>query len=444
MKIHSPAMGILAIGLSHASASQQLRGRFAFAPDEMGPAMTDFLERVRGRHAGPEAALLSTCNRTELYCAIDAERGHELAGPAIEWLAQKGGVSSHELRACGYVKEGSQVARHAFRVASGLESMVLGEPQILGQMKRAVVGAEVAGTLGSTLHQLFQRSFSVAKEVRSTTAIGSHSVSLAAATVRLAQRHFGDLRHVSVLLVGAGEMIQQVAAHFASHAPARMIVANRSQERAEELAATFGGGTMELPELPRRLSEFDVVVSCTASMLPIIGLGACERALAARAGRSTLMIDLAVPRDIEQEAARLPGMHLYSIDDLGAIVEDAGTKRRSAIVHAEAIIERQVQNFVGWLDKRSAVPLIQAMHAQAEDWRKREIARARKRIAQGAGVEEVLEGMSRGLTRKIMHGAFKELNDAAGQDRDQIARVVARVFLRTGTVGADSNVSHRA
>lgn len=423
-------MGIVAIGLSHASAGQQFRGRFAFAPEELGPALTGFRERLRTPHAEPEVALLSTCNRTELYCAVDSTDAEDLAPPALEWLARQGSVSRDELLACGYIKQGSQVARHAFRVASGLESMVLGEPQILGQMKRAVLGAQVARTLGSTLHQLFQRTFSVAKEVRTTTAIGAHSVSLAATAVRLAQQHFADLRGVRLLLVGAGEMMQQVAAHFASHSPAKVVVANRSQARAQDVALRCAAQTMSLTELPQRLSEFDVVITCTASLLPIIGLGACERALTARAGRTTLMIDLAVPRDIEPEAARLPGLHLYSIDDLGLIVQDAGSKRRSAIVHAEAIIEKRVQGFVGWLDKRSAVPLIQAMNTQAAHWRVCEIARARQRIERGADIADVLEGLSRGLTQKLLHGVFKEINGAAGEDRARLAQVFARAFLR--------------
>jgi glutamyl-tRNA reductase len=423
-------MGILAIGLSHASAPQNVRGRFAFAPDELGQALNGLRERLRKADAAPEVALLATCNRTELYCAVDATHADELARPALQWLADKGNMSSEQLLACGYVKEGGHVARHAFRVASGLESMVLGEPQILGQMKRAVVGAEVAKTLGSNLHQLFQRTFSVAKEVRSTTGIGSHCTSLAATAVRLAQQHFGDLRQVKLLLVGAGEMIQQVAAHFASHRPAQIVVANRSPARAQDLAQRYGAQNLCLTELPARLHEFDVVVTCTASMLPIIGLGACERAVRARAGRTTLMIDLAVPRDIEPEAARLPGLRLYSIDDLGLFVQSAGSKRRSAIVHAEAIIERQVQEFVGWLDQRSAVPLIQALNAQAQTWRAGEIARARKRLERGADIDKVLQGLSLGLTQKMLHGVFKEINGADGEERARIAQVFARALLR--------------
>ena len=423
-------MGMVTIGLSHASASQQLRGRFAFAQDELGAALNRVRDRFASGRAAPEAALLSTCNRTELYCAVDSMGGEDLARPALAWMADHGGMSSDELLACGYVKQGSQVARHAFRVASGLESMVLGEPQILGQMKRAVVGAEVAGTLGTTLHQLFQRTFSVAKEVRTSTEIGAQSVSIAATTVRLAAQHFADLSRVKLLLIGAGEMMQQVAAHFARHTPALVVVANRSVVRAQELAQRCGAQTMRLTDLPARLSEFDVVVSCTASMLPIIGLGACERALDARGGRTTVMIDLAVPRDIEPEAARLAGMHLYSIDDLGLLVQNAGSNRRLAIVHAEAIIERRVQSFVGWLDKRSTVPLIQALNTQTDAWRGAEIARARKRLARGASVDEVLDALSTGLTRKLMHGVLKEINQVEGEGRAEVRQSLARAFLR--------------
>ncbi len=423
-------MGIVAIGLSHASAAQQLRGRFAFAPDQLAPALNQFRERLCAGGAAPEAVLLSTCNRTELYCATDLSDDAALAQPALEWLANRGGVSGAELLACGYVKPGSAAARHAFRVASGLESMVLGEPQILGQMKRAVSGAEAAGTLGSTLHRLFQHTFGVAKEVRATTAIGAHSMSLAATTLRLAQRHFGDLRRINVLLVGAGEMMSQVGAHFASHAPARLVIANRSAPRGEDLARRCGAQTMGLSELPDRLSEFDVIVTCTASLLPIIGRGACERALTARRGATTLMVDLAVPRDIEPEAARLPGMRLYSIDDLGRIVHLAGSKRRLAIAHAEAIIERQVQSFVGRLEQRAAVPLIQALNSQAAHWRTAEVARATKRIERGADVADVLEGLAHGLTQKLLHGVFKEINAAAGPDGVQIAQAFARALLR--------------
>ena len=231
----------------------------------------------------------------------------ELVHPAVDWLAGVGGVSDSRLLAHAYVRENHDAARHAFRVAAGLDSMVLGEAQILGQMKQAVREADAAGTLGTTLHQLFQRSFSVAKEVRSSTEIGAHSISMAAASVRLASQLFEDLREIRVLFVGAGEMIELVATHFAARSPKAMAVANRTLERGEKLAGRFGATAMRLVDLPQRLHEFDAVVSCTASSLPIIGLGAVERALKARKHRPMFMVDLAVPRDIEPEVAQLVG-----------------------------------------------------------------------------------------------------------------------------------------
>ncbi|MFZ2991202.1 glutamyl-tRNA reductase, partial [Ideonella sp.] len=306
-------MSVFALGLNHQTAPLDLRGKFAFAPDQLSPALRGLREQLQ--RAMPEAAILSTCNRTELYVASAPERVRELVKPAIDWLALQGGVGQHLLQQHTYVLENQEAARHAFRVASGLDSMVLGEPQILGQMKQAVRGADEAGTLGTTLHQLFQRSFSVAKEVRTSTEIGVHSISMAAATVRLASQLFEDLRTIKVLFVGAGEMIELVATHFAAKEPAAMAVANRTLERGEKLASRFGAQTVRLADLPARLHEFDAVISCTASTLPIIGLGAVERALKARRRRPMFMVDLAVPRDIEPEVARLSDVYLYTVDD---------------------------------------------------------------------------------------------------------------------------------
>ena len=343
-------MSVIALGLNHTSAPLDLRGRLAFTPEQLGPTLRQLRERLQHTR---EAALVSTCNRTELYCAAPPD----LVRPTLEWLAGLGGVSAHQLSQHTYVLEGGQAARHAFRVASGLDSMVLGEPQILGQMKQAVRQADEAGTLGTTLHQLFQRSFAVAKEVRTSTEIGSHSISMAAAAVRLAGQLFEDLSEVKVLFVGAGEMIELAATHFAARTPRAMAVANRTLERGEKLAAHFGAEAMRMAELPSRLAEFDVVVSCTASSLPIIGLGAVERALKARKHRPMFMVDLAVPRDIEPEVAQLDDIYLYTVDDLSAVVQTAGEKRQAAVAQAEAIIETGVQSFVHWLDQRASVPV---------------------------------------------------------------------------------------
>jgi len=418
-------MSVFALGLNHTTAPLDLRGRFALAPQQLPAALHGFRSSLGG---SSEVAIVSTCNRTELYVGDDAA----LVEPAVEWLAGIGGVSSEILRSHAYVREGPSAARHAFRVASGLDSMVLGEPQILGQLKHAVREADSAGTLGSTLQQMFQRSFAVVKEVRSSTEIGSHSISVAAAAVRLAAQLFESLAETRVLFVGAGEMIDLAATHFAARRPRGMTVANRSGERAELLAARLGATTMPLADLPGRLAEFDIIVSCTASSLPIIGLGAVERALKLRRHRPVFMLDLAVPRDIEPEVAPLPDVYLYTLDDLAALVQTGGEKREAAVAQAEVIIESGVQSFVQWLDQRGSIPLIQALQAQADDWRALEIARARKLLAGGAPVETVLETLSRGVAQKMLHGTLAELRSADGDERSRLAQTVSRLFLRAG------------
>ena len=425
-------MTVFALGLNHTSAPIDLRGRFAFTLEQLAPTLLGFRERMHAQAPrGAEAALLSTCNRTELYVAGEAS----MVQPAVEWLAGVGGVGSSALLDHAYVMEDGAAARHAFRVASGLDSMVLGEPQILGQMKQAVREADQAGTLGTTLHQLFQRSFSVAKEVRTSTEIGTHSISMAAASVRLAAQLFEDLSKIKVLFVGAGEMIELVATHFAARGPRSMAVANRTLERGEKLASRLSAEAVRLSDLPQRLHEFDAVISCTASSLPLIGLGAVERALKARKHRPMFMVDLAVPRDIEPEVAQLADVYLYTVDDLAQLVQTAGEKRQAAVEQAEAIIETGVQGFVHWLGQRHTVPLIQALNAQTDDWREIEIARARKLLARGASVDEVLEALSRGLTQKMLHGTLAELHASEGDQRQQLAQTVSRLFLRSNSKG---------
>jgi glutamyl-tRNA reductase len=421
-------MSVFTLGLNHTTAPLDLRGRFAFAPEQLSPALRGFRERLM--RALPEAALLSTCNRTELYVAAEPAQVNALVTPAIDWLAAQGNVTGEQLRQHTYVLEHRDAARHAFRVASGLDSMVLGEPQILGQMKQAVREASAAGTLGTTLHQLFQRSFSVAKDVRSSTEIGSHSISMAAASVRLAAQLFEDLSDIHILFVGAGEMIELVATHFAARSPKSMAIANRTLERGEKLAGRFGGEALRLADLPQRLHEFDAIVSCTASSLPIIGLGAVRSALKARRHRPMFMVDLAVPRDIEPEVGGLSDVYLYTVDDLSAAVQSAGEKRQAAVAQAEAIIDAGVQSFTHWLDQRATVPLIQALHAQADDWRSVEMARARKLLARGEAIDTVLEALSRGLTQKMLHGPLAELHASDGEARQQMAQTVSRLFLR--------------
>ncbi len=416
-------MSVWALGLNHTTAPLDLRGRFAFSLDQIEPTLRGLRESLARQ---PEATILSTCNRTEIYCAGERpDLDHTL-----EWLAHSGGVSSALLRSHAYTLEGDKAARHAFRVASGLDSMVLGEPQILGQMKEAVRAAEDAGAMGTTLHQLFQRSFAVAKEVRSSTEIGAHSISMAAASVRLAGQLFEDLSDIRVLFVGAGEMIDLAATHFAAKKPRAMAIANRTLERGEKLASRFGAEVMRLADLPARLHEFDAVISCTASTLPIIGLGAVERAVKRRKHRPMFMVDLAVPRDIEPEVKALPDIYLYTVDDLAQVVQTGKDSRQAAVAEAEVIIDAGVQNFMHWLSQRGTVPLIQQLNAQADEWRALEIVRAKKMLAKGESIDSVLDALARGLSQKMLHGTLAELHAGDASNREATAQTVSKLFLR--------------
>ena len=406
-------MALLTLGLNHNTAPVALREKLAFPTKEaIGTALSDLHGHLKS--LAPEAAILSTCNRTEIYCKTDAP---DEAGQALtEWIGRHKGVDGEgNLAEHLYLLPNQGAVRHAFRVASGLDSMVLGEPQILGQMKTAARVAQDSNMLGSHLHQLFQRSFSVAKEVRTQTAIGAQSVSMSAASVRLGEQIFENLADCSVLLIGAGEMIELCAAHWAPH-PRRMVIANRTLERARPLAERFGATTMALADLPQQLENFDVVISCTASSLPIIGLGMVERSVRQRRHRPVLMIDLAVPRDIEDEVSRLDDVFLYTVDDLREVVDAGLEGRRLAVAEAESIIDTQVSAFMNWLVQRQSVPLIQELHARGDAVRQQEVERARKMLAKGEDPAVVLEALSRALTAKFMHGPTTLLSHHAGKD----------------------------
>jgi len=418
------SVDVLTFGLNHVSAPVSVRERVSMPVDVLRPAL-EGLKSAFGP-AVREAAILSTCNRTEIYCAAEPHVTDKL--PA--WMADFNSVESGSLQPHLYRYQRNEAVRHAFRVASGLDSMVLGEPQILGQMKEAVRAANEAGSLGTLLHQLFQRTFSVAKEVRSQTAIGAHSVSMAAAAVRLAERVFGDLSQTNVLFVGAGEMIELCATHFAAFRPRNMVVANRTLERADVLASRFMAKTMKLTQLPDRLAEFDVIVSCTASSLPILGLGMVERVTRSRRHKPMVMIDLAVPRDIETEVGRLADVYLYSVDDLGRMVQTGTDARRAAVVQAEAIIETRVRNFMHWLQNREIVPTIVDIHQAADQVRQVELDKARRLLAKGEAPEAVLEQLAHGLTQKYMHGPLSALNRSEAAEREQLLHLLPRLLPR--------------
>ena len=422
-------MQLLALGLNHQTAPLALRERVAFVPDEVGSAIASLRDRLAARDAGQvsEAAIVSTCNRTELYCAVEEPKA---AGIALaEFIASAKHLDSGEIRKASYVLPQSNAVRHAFRVASGLESMVIGEPQILGQMKQAEKLAREAGGMGPLLHHLFQRTFAVAKEVRTTTEIGTASVSMAAAAVRVAERIFGDLSACHVLFVGAGEMIELTATHFAARHPKSIAVANRTLERAEALAGRLHGRSMQLAELPGQLARFDIVVSCTASTLPIIGLGMVERAVRSRRHRPMFIVDLAVPRDVEPEVARLDDVYVYTVDELGKVVQAGTETRLAAVAQAEAIIETRVRDFESWFKTRAAVPVIQGLRERAHALRALELDRARKSLARGDTPDVVLEQLAQALTNKLLHSPISALHHASDTDEAERARLLA-LFAR--------------
>jgi glutamyl-tRNA reductase len=405
------SMQLFTLGLNHQTAPLAIRERVAFHAERLGSALSELTHREPVK----EAAILSTCNRTELYCALGEPQA------ALEWLAGYHRVQPQELAPYVYTLPQGEAVRHVFRVASGLDSMVV------GQLKEAVRAAESAGTLGTLLHKLFQRSFAVAKEVRSNTGIGANIVSIAAAAVKLAARIFPSIAEQKVLLIGAGEMIELVATHFSAQRPRAMAVANRTLERAEQLARRFDAKALELRDLPEHLAEYDIIVSCTASSLPILGKGTIERTIRARRHRPMFMVDLAVPRDIEPEIANMDDVFLYTIDDLAAIVREGMDARQSSVAQAEAIIESQVGSFLHWMKSREQVPLIRRLRDSAEEARRREVEHAVHMLARGDDPRAVLEALSHGLTNKLLHAPTKALAQS-GENDDSLRALVARLY----------------
>ena len=411
-------MQLYALGLNHHTAPLAIRERVAFQPERLDQALHDLTQGSAVR----EAAILSTCNRTELYFAAEQPQH------AADWLADFHRLPLTEVAPYLYSHPERDAIRHVFRVASGLDSMVIGEPQILGQVKDAVRRAEQAGTMGTLLHKLFQSTFAVAKEVRSTTAIGANTVSMAAAAVNLTERIFGQVSDQHVLFIGAGEMVELCAAHFAGANPKSMTVANRTEERALAVAGRFGADTMRIDRIGEMLPRCDVVVSCTASPLPIVGLGMAERAVKARRHRPMVMVDLAVPRDIEPEIAGLDDVFLYTVDDLAQVVDAGMESRQQAVIEAEGIIDTRVDGFLHWMQVRDAVPTIRALRQHAEGVREAEVERALRLLARGDDPQQVLEALSHGLTNKLMHGPTRFLNQSEGEQHVEAGRIVQRLF----------------
>jgi glutamyl-tRNA reductase len=422
-------MQLLTLGLNHTTAPLAVRERVAFVPEEICTTIGRLRDKLSDPAGGKisEAAIVSTCNRTELYCAAAEPERAQLA--LQEFVAVEKQLSLDELQRHTYVLPQASAVRHAFRVASGLDSMVLGEPQILGQMKQAEKLARSAGGLGLMLNHLFQRTFAVAKEVRTTTEIGTQSVSMAAAAVRVAQRIFGNLSGEHMLFVGAGEMIELTATHFAAQHPKSITVANRTLERAQLLAHRFHANAIKLSELPDTISRYDIVVSCTASSLPIIGLGMIERAIRSRRRKPMFIVDLAVPRDVEPEVARLDDVYVHTVDDLGRIVQSGSESRQAAVAQAEAIIESRVRDFEEWIKARRVVPVIQDLRSRADALRRRELERALKQLARGEAPEVVVEHLSQALTNKFLHDPMSTLREAGDEaEHARLQALLARFY----------------
>jgi len=410
-------MELFAFGINHHTAPLSLREQVVFSAENMVQALRDLVDH----NPVKEAAIISTCNRTEIYCHTAEPQ------QAMHWLANFHQLKAHHLEPHLFQLPQERAVKHAFRVASGLDSMVLGEPQILGQFKSAVRAAESAGTLGLLLNKLFQRTFSVAKAVRSETDIGASTVSMASAAVKLAERIYPKIADQNVLFIGAGEMIELCATHFSAQHPKHATFANRTLERAQLLADRFRGRTITFNELASQLAGHDIIVTCTASTLPIIGKGLIESALRARKHRPILIIDLAVPRDVEAEVEKLDDVFLYTVDDLGRLAREGLDMRHSAVAQAEAIIETQVGDFMQWMDNRQLVPTIRALRDDAERMRRHELERAMHRLSQGEDVTQVLEQMSHALTNKFLHAPTHALNHASDEDREQLVAMLRRL-----------------
>ena len=414
-------MKLTVIGLNHQTAPLAIREQLAFSAAALADAVRDL-----SVNAAAEAVILSTCNRTELYCVGDAEM-------IIGWLAEHRGVSVEALRPYLYVYGCSETIRHAFRVACGLDSMVLGEAQILGQMKEAVRIAREQGSISTWLNALFQRTFQAAKEVRSLSGVGDNVVSMASAAVRMAEQSVGDIGSLNVLFVGAGEMNESVATYFAAKQPRSLMVANRTLTRAANLCSKLGNGAQacKLEALPEILHRYDIIISCTGSELPVITHDMMAHATAQRTGSlkadRQFMLDLAVPRDIEAEVAQLPTIVLFTVDDMAERVAHGKEARAAAAAQAEAMVQAKVNEFVAWQQSRQRVPLICALRDEGERARQQVLNHAMRQLAKGTPPEEVLERLSVQLTNKLLHSPTRALNKADSHDI-HVVKALAQVY----------------
>ena len=413
-------MAFLALGINHKTASVDVRERVAFTPEQLVEALQQLCRLTPSR----EAAILSTCNRSELYLEQDQLSADEV----LRWLAEYHRLNLDELRACAYIHQDNDAVRHMMRVAAGLDSMILGEPQILGQMKSAYAVAREAGTVGPLLGRLFQATFSTAKTVRTDTAIGENPVSVAFAAVSLAKQIFADLHRSQALLIGAGETISLVARHLHDQGVKRIVVANRTLERASQLAEQFGAHAVLLADIPQELAHSAIVISSTVSQLPILGKGAVERALKQRKHKPMFMVDIAVPRDIEPEVGELDDVYLYTVDDLHEVIEENLKSRQGAAQAAEELVSAGADDFMQRLRELAAVDVLKAYRQQAERLRDEELAKAQRLLAAGGNAEEVLAQLARGLTNKLLHAPSVQLKKISADGRYEALAVAQELF----------------
>lgn len=420
-------MALLAVGVSHRTAPVELREQLA-VPGERLPAL---LQAMQQELALGEVAMLSTCNRTEIYCTV-ADDGAVDGTRLLGWLAARQQIVAERLLAAHYAHAGPDAVRHMMRVASGLDSLVLGEPQVFGQMKNAYAVAHQVGTVGKALEHCFQQVFAVAKKVRSETAIGANPVSVAYAAVVLAKHLFSDISQTSALLIGAGEMMDLVARHLSENGVRAITVANRTLARAHALADPYGGRAVTMEEIPYVLEAVDIVISCTAAQVPILGKGTVERALKRRRHRPLFLVDLAVPRDIEPEIAQLDDVYLYGIDDLHGVIDGNVKAREAAARAAEVIIAARSAHYLAQQREQGATDTLQRVRARIEALRDTEMAKAQAEIARGGDPVQIMQRMGRALVNKILHDPSIAMRQAAAAGRDELLAFSRVLFAVDG------------
>ena len=427
---------LFVLGINHDSASIEVRERVAFSPESIESALQSLVEQT----SAVESAIMSTCNRTEIYAVLDASVSSDIAvSELLGWLASHHKLDVSILQRCYYCHTHDAAVKHMMCVASGLNSLVLGEPQILGQMKSSYAVAQSAKTLSSELHSVFQKVFGVAKRVRTNTAIGENPVSVAYAAVSLAQQIFSDLQQDTALLIGAGETIDLVARHLRQQGIKKMIFANRTLERAQQLAKEFSAKAVLLSDIPEQLVNADIVISSTASQLPILGKGAVESALKQRRHKPMFMVDIAVPRDIETEVGDLADVYLYTVDDLREVIDENKQSRENAANEAYTIIEESVVTYMQETRARHSVSAIKSYRQHAEQLRDEALEKALRDLSNGVSPDEVIQYMANSLTNKLLHTPTRQLKQASTDGDQALLSLTQKLFAIEGSADHSAN-----